>query len=93
MIVQLNYPFHRQFKTQGILDKFMYGCYLSYFTVDMNGQQADRQSFLTIYAISNVKVAFFLVAGNFFACEVISDTNPTIQLSHTTTQEVQSHRK
>jgi hypothetical protein len=80
-------------ETQGILDRYMYGCYLLHFTVDINGQQADGQSFLTIYAISNVKVAFFSIAGNFFACEVISDANPMIQVSHTIIQERQYPRK
>jgi hypothetical protein len=33
-----------------------------------------------MYAISSVKVASFLVAGKFFACEVTSDTNSMIQV-------------
>jgi hypothetical protein len=59
----------------------MHGSYLFHFTVVINGQQADRQSLLIIYAISNVKVASFLVARKyFFACEVTSDANSMIQV-------------
>jgi hypothetical protein len=52
-------------KTQGKLDKYIRVSYLFHFTVDKNGQQADQQSLLTIYASTNVKVASFLVAGEF----------------------------
>jgi hypothetical protein len=58
-------------KTQGLLDGYMHGSYLFHFkfSVDINGQQANRQSFLTIYDISNGKVASFLVSKKFFACD------------------------
>jgi hypothetical protein len=56
----------------------MHDSYLFHFTVVINGQQADRQSLLTIYTISNVKVASFLVARKFFAFEVTSDANSIV---------------
>jgi hypothetical protein len=73
--------------TQGLLDRYMHGSYLFHFTVDINWQQADRQSLLTIYAISYMKVTSFLVSGKFFSCKVTSEAKFYDSSGHAITQE------